>query len=151
MRGTPGRELLRWLFSRQASVIFLSCAVLAVLVLSLIPHPEEVLGKLSLFDKADHLAAYVVLSFFAARAIDRRSVPATLLAVSSCAALGGLIEIIQPLVGRNRELADFLVDLCGSMAGAVIAFCFMRKGRLPSGRWSTRHASRGGATRSVPH
>jgi VanZ family protein len=121
MSGAPGRASPRWICSRQASVIFLAVVLLAVLGLSLNPHPESVLGRLSLYDKADHFVAYIVLGFFTRRAISRRGIFPVVLAISSCAALGGLIEIIQPLVGRNRELADFLVDLGGSAVGAAIA------------------------------
>lgn len=33
--------------------------------------------------------------------------------------LGGAIELIQPMVGRQRELADWLADIGGVAAGAV--------------------------------
>jgi len=85
---------------------------------------------LSLYDKAGHFAAYIVLGFFTLRAINLRGVLSLALAIAACTVLGGLIEIIQPLVGRNRELADFLVDLAGAAVGAAIAYCLMRKGRV---------------------
>ncbi|MBE3064960.1 MAG: VanZ family protein [Candidatus Atribacteria bacterium] len=121
MSCAPERQKPRWICSRQASVVFLAIVLLAVLGLSLTPHPESVLGRLSLYDKAGHFAAYVVLSFFAMRSIGRRGALPLVLAVAACTALGGLIEIIQPLVGRRMELGDFLVDLGGSAIGAVIA------------------------------
>lgn len=131
MSGAPGRQASRWICSHQASVIFLAVVLLAVLGLSLNPRPESILGRLSLYDKAEHFAAYVVLGFLAFRAINRRGVFPVVLVIASCAALGGLIEIIQPLVGRNKELADFLVDLggaaIGAVVGAVVAFHLMRK------------------------
>lgn len=121
MSEAPGRATLKWIYSRQASVVFLVIVLLAVLGLSLTPHPESVLGRLSLYDKAGHFAAYVVLGFLAFRAIDRRGALPLVLAIASCAALGGLIEVIQPLVGRRMELGDFLVDLGGSAIGPAIA------------------------------
>ena len=134
MSGASGRASLKWICSYQASVIFLAVVLLAVLVLSLIPHPESVLGRFSMYDKAEHFAAYIVLGFLTLRAINRRGVLPVVLAIASCAALGGLIEIIQPLVGRSKELTDFLVDLGGAAVGAVtaivvavIAFPIVRK------------------------
>lgn len=137
MSGAPGRASPEWLCSRQASVIFLAVVLLAVLGLSFTPHPESVLGRLSLYDKAGHFAAYIVLGFFTLRAINRRGVFPVVLAIASCAALGGLIEIIQPLVGRNRELADFLVDLGGAAVGAAIAAVAAVLSRRARGREMT--------------
>lgn len=101
--------------------MFFVVVLLTVLGLSLYPRPEEILGRLSVFDKAGHLAAYVVLAYCAARAIGRPGWISFALAVASCAVIGGLVEVIQPFVGRRRELADFLVDLAGSAVGAVVA------------------------------
>jgi VanZ family protein len=124
-----GRVVLKWICSRQASLFFLAVMLIAVIALSLTPHPESILGRFSLYDKAEHFAAYVLLSFFATRSIGRRDALSLAVAIAACAAFGGLIEIIQPYVGRSRELADFLVDLGGAAVGAAIASCMMRKGR----------------------
>ena len=136
MSGASELQKSKWICTQQASVIFLAVVLLAVLGLSLTPHPESVLGRLSVYDKAEHFIAYIVLGFFAVRSIGRRGVLPLVLAIASCAAMGGLIEIIQPLVGRNKELADFLVDLggaaIGAVVGAVVAFPIMRKD--PAGR-----------------
>jgi VanZ family protein len=121
MSCAPEGQKQRWICSRQASRVFLAVVLLAVIGLSLNPRPEAILGRLSLYDKAGHFAAYVVLSFFAMRSIGRRGALPLVLAVAACTALGGLIELIQPLVGRTMELGDFLVDLGGSAIGAVIA------------------------------
>ena len=111
--------------------MFLLVVLLAVLGLSLNPRPETLLGRLGIYDKAGHFAAYVALGFFAARALGRPSALTFLLTLASCSALGGLIEIVQPLVGRTRELADFIVDLGGTAVGAAIAIVVerVRKGR----------------------
>ena len=121
MSGAPELQKSKWICSQQASVVFLAVVLLVVLGLSLNPRPEAVLGRLSLYDKAEHFAAYLVLGFLAFRVINRRAVFPVALAIASCAALGGLIEIIQPLVGRNRELADFLVDLAGAAIGVALS------------------------------
>lgn len=106
--------------------------ILAIVGFSLTPRPETVLGRLSAFDKLGHLIAYLALGFFACRAMGRPSIFPIVLTVASGAALGGLIEVVQPLVGRNREFVDFLVDLGGASIGAVIAFLTLR--RQSSGR-----------------
>jgi VanZ family protein len=124
----PVRSFLRWLCSRQAGILFLALVLIAVVGLSLYPRPEEVLGPWSLNDKAGHFAAYVVLAFLSVRAVNRRDVLSLILTIASCTALGGLIEIVQPLVGRTRELMDFIVDLGGSAVGAGIGFLIRRKG-----------------------
>jgi len=121
MSGAPERASLKWICSQQASIVFLAVVLLVVFGLSLNTRPEAVLGRLSLYDKAEHFAAYLVLGFLAFRVINRRGVFPVALAIASCAALGGLVEIIQPLVGRNRELADFLVDLAGAAIGVALS------------------------------
>ena len=112
----------RWILSRQASAVFLAAVLLAVLGLSLNPRPETVLGPLTAYDKAGHFAAYTVLAFFALRVFPRRGLRELVLVVGACAALGGAIEIIQPYVGRHKDIFDFLVDLGGALAGAVVSF-----------------------------
>jgi VanZ family protein len=119
--------------SRQASIIFLVVVLLAVIGLSLTPHPEEILGRASLYDKAGHFVAYVVLAFFACRALKRGGLLPVILIVAGCAALGGAIELIQPYVGRHRDVVDFLVDLGGSALGAAIAFLASRTWRSSQG------------------
>ena len=101
--------------------------LLAIVGLSLTPRPEKVLGRLSAFDKIGHLVAYVALGFFACRAMGRPRLYHIVLTVASGAVLGGLIEVVQPFVGRNREFVDFLVDLGGAAVGAVIAYLTLRR------------------------
>jgi VanZ family protein len=133
-RGTPERPETRWICSRQASVVFLVVVLLAVLGLSLNPRPETLLGRLGVYDKAGHFAAYLALGFFATRAIGRPGVLTVVLTLVSCSVLGGLIEVVQPLVGRRRELADFLVDLAGTAVGAAIAIVVARVRNNRAGR-----------------
>jgi VanZ family protein len=124
-----GSVFIGKLLSRQASRILLVVLSLLVLVLSLIPTPELVLGAFSAYDKIGHLIAYVVLGFIAGRAVDRRGPLPFMIVTAGCAIFGGIIEIVQPLVGRRMELADFLIDLAGSMAGAAITALISRNAR----------------------
>lgn len=132
MSSAPPGSRTPWLYSRQASVVMLVVVLLAIVGLSLSPRPERVLGRLSAFDKLGHLVAYIALGFFACRAMGRPRLFHIVLTVASGAVLGGLIEVVQPLVGRNREFVDFVVDLGGAAVGAVIAFLTLR--RQSSGR-----------------
>lgn len=128
-----GSVLLKKLSSRRVSRILIVVMALLVLSLSLIPRPERVLGKLSAYDKLGHFIAYIVLGFFAMRAVDRRGVLPFALVVAGCAAFGGLLEVVQPLVGRSRELADFAVDVAGSAGGAALALLLLRLVRTQEG------------------
>lgn len=133
MSCTPEHSIRKWIISRQASTVFLALALLAVLGLSLNPRPQSIFGRMNVYDKAGHFAAYIVLGFLAMRAIGRRGALPLAVVVASCAALGGLIEVIQPLVGRNMELGDFFVDLGGSVIGAVGAALLLRRARRRPG------------------
>jgi VanZ family protein len=42
------------------------------------------------------------------------------------AAYGGAIELVQPMVGRGRELADWLADLAGIGLGALVGVALRR-------------------------
>lgn len=55
-------------------------------------------------------------------------------------AYGGLIELVQPYVGRARELADFVADTLGAVAGSVTALALV---------WLSARL-RGGAGRQEP-
>ena len=68
------------------------------------------------WDKLYHLVAFAALAFPAALLYTRSLVwvvPAALL-------FGGAIELIQPHVGRSREIADFLADGLGVGIGVIL-------------------------------
>ncbi len=115
-----GATLIEKLLSRRSSRILMAVVSLGVLVLSLIPRPQEILGPLKLSDKLGHLIAYVVLGFLARRSVGHRGALPLALTIVACTAFGGVIELVQPMVGRTMELADFLVDLAGSAVGAGV-------------------------------
>jgi len=115
------------LISPRTSRILVAVLALLVIALSLIPKNEQMPNTFSGFDKLGHFIAYAVLAFFAMRAVDRKGLFPFVVIVVACTFLGGIIEIVQPFVGRKMELADFLVDLAGAMAGAILAAMLMRK------------------------
>lgn len=64
-------------------------------------------------DKVFHLAAFVALAFPLAVVRPRWSG----LLFLAFSAFGGAIELLQPYVGRSRELADLIADMIGVTCG----------------------------------
>ncbi len=92
----------------------LVAAVIAVLTLTPIPAPP--LGPVENSDKVYHVLAFAGLAFPVAFLRPGWM----LVALPIQAAFGGLIEIIQPFVGRDCSLADWIADLIGLGLGVVI-------------------------------
>ena len=82
--------------------------------------PVEKLPTVSGSDKAYHLILIAILTL--PIAIIRPHVLWIILGLSI--AYGGAIEIIQPLVNRNCEMADFLTDAGGAVVGVLVARVF---------------------------
>jgi len=102
------------------------CAAL-VAGLSLMSLPPMPPIEFDFMDKVEHCIAYLVLGalgtmFFARH--NRPRVRAAALSVVVGLALGVGIELLQPLVGRSRELADALVNLAGLIAGSSLFLLF---------------------------
>lgn len=114
------RLSLRW--GRRVLAVMIG---IDILVGSLTP----LLGGLNLIpDKWQHFLAYLVWGFvltLSSRSLGRR---ALYLAVALF--VGAAIEIIQPMVGRQMSLLDFLADAAGLALGALIG--------LPARRLSDR-------------
>ncbi|WP_093164555.1 hypothetical protein [Aliiruegeria lutimaris] len=71
-------------------------------------------------DKVHHLIGFAALTFPAGLLYQR-----SLIWVLPFAILfGGMIEIIQPFVGRHREVADFVAGTAGALVGAGIGWTF---------------------------
>lgn len=103
--------------NRLAKYAYWLAAVIAMTItmLTLLPLPAPPLDTQS-DDKFYHVMAFVALVLPVAATARRAQVwivPAALL-------FGGAIELVQPLVNRSRELADFLADAAGVLLGALI-------------------------------
>ncbi len=98
----------------------------AIVALSLLPVPQPRLSGVHFLDKILHALAYCCLSFllFASQLPGPRP-RLVLVAVLASLALGGLIELLQPLVLRDRELGDLAADLGGAVAGALLALALV--------------------------
>jgi VanZ family protein len=85
------------------------------------PRPEASDGLLS--DKAYHVIAFAALIF-----------PGTLLylrsliwLISAALVFGAAIELVQPLVGRSAEIADFVADVVGVACGLILGLIMRRR------------------------
>lgn len=98
--------------------IGLALAVLALLVVTyalLRPGVPGAVGRFHL-DKILHFLAYFGVVLPVALAAPRL-VP---LAVGLAVLHGGMMELIQPRVGRGAEWADFFADAAGALCGAWV-------------------------------
>ncbi|MCC5955242.1 MAG: VanZ family protein [Natronohydrobacter sp.] len=78
------------------------------------------------FPHFDKLVHFVVFFLIALPAVAVR--PDAWLWIVLCAsALGGAIELIQPIVGRGRELADFVADVLGALAAVPVGRALSRR------------------------
>ncbi len=105
---------------QRISRILVIVVAVIILVLSLLP--KEEIKNVPLSDKFWHFSAYASLSFLAyftfVKSINFKS---TVIIIVACFVFGAVIELLQPLVGRNREYMDLLVNAIGVLVGA--AFC----------------------------
>lgn len=98
----------------RALVVWLSLGIAtAISVLALGPVPEG--PGLPTSDKTQHMIAFAALVFPTALAMPRALLRVCALAL----AYGALIEVIQPQVGRQGEVMDWLADLAGVGLGAL--------------------------------
>ena len=84
--------------------------------LSLIPH----------FDKIVHFGLYAVLGFLWYQSNKQKHSPLFFVLVFFyCFTLGGAIELIQPYVGRTKELMDLIADILGGIMGIACFYLFL--------------------------
>ncbi len=111
----PYRKLLHWF--RQIDIWLLWPALALVIWGELAPSAGEALPY---WDKALHFTAYFGLSLMATIAVkaDRRA----LWGVVALIVLGGTLEIIQRLVGRDAELLDEVANTLGVVTGWALGW-----------------------------
>ncbi len=108
-------------------ILFLVCLA-SVTVLSLIPSPPKLPGSFEYIDKAEHAAAYAVLSMLLLMSLPefRKKITGVLVCVLMLAGYGILMEFIQSFTGRSPELADFAADLAGIVLGLIAKILLTR-------------------------
>jgi len=117
-------SIKKYLFVIRA-VVFMSTA-LAILILSLVPQPPEIISEFSVSDKIMHLFAYIALAFTMDFILPRsfKVKKIILFTIISSTLFGGLIEFLQGFTGRSPELLDLLFDTAGASIGALLYFTF---------------------------
>lgn len=92
-----------------ARLFTFACAA-AIVVISLLPPGST--PDAGWDDKVGHFLAYAVTAAAASQGFRR-----PLLALLLLAALGGGLEFVQDLIGRNADLRDWAADILGAAAG----------------------------------
>ena len=88
--------------------------------------PVEKLPTVSGSDKVYHLISFAILTLPIAIIRPR----AIWIILSLSIAYGGAIELLQPLVNRNCEMADFLADAVGAILGVLVTRALRARRRL---------------------
>ena len=90
-------------------------------------------------DKFGHFGAFVVLGLLLNRGLtlctQLPTVWCSVVTFTSGVCFGGLIEIVQPLVGRTCDIADLVSDALGVVLGImlwVVFLCFVERNASPS-------------------
>ncbi len=133
--------------SRRLLLILTLFSAAAILVLSLLPDPPDLLPRITYIDKIGHWAAYTVLTGLLVLLIRDRFKSAVAvfgLAVGACLVYGGLIEVFQSTTGRSPEFLDLGADLLGALCGAGSALLVLRSIGRKSDQGSDQRANRSG-------
>ena len=107
---------------RTRNIDIHATVVIAILIGLATLTPVEKLPDVSGSDKLYHLISFAILTL-----------PITIIRPKAVWVIfilsmgyGGAIELLQPLVNRNCELADFLADASGAMLGMALSRAFGR-------------------------
>lgn len=126
---------MRWAIGARWARLLLLLALVAITVLALIPQTE--VPVTTLWDKADHALAFLVLGVLAQWAF-----PAARFALPIAPALigyGALLEIVQTLTPtRVGSFADLVADLIGILLAAGLIKLAGSFGRNSSAQMPTR-------------
>jgi VanZ family protein len=101
---------------------------IALFVVTHLP-PERVARAPHIWDKAEHFLAYFLLALLLGTALmltfpRRRKIPVWVLLIGFV--YGAVDEVVQPLVQRDAELADWIADALGVWT-AVLILWLLRK------------------------
>ena len=107
---------------RTRNIDIYATVVIAVLIGMATLTPVEKLPAVSGSDKLYHLISFAMLTLPIAVIRPKAGWVMFILSVG----YGGAIEVLQPLVDRNCELADFLADVGGVALGMAMSKAFVR-------------------------
>lgn len=99
------------------------CALVFAFVMAVLPHPPPI----RVWDKLQHIAAFLVITLLGCAAYPRFSRVKLVLALI---AFGGFIEIVQaiPVVHRDSDWHDWVADII-AVIGALALFQLFRRVR----------------------
>lgn len=119
---------------RHPRLWFLAGVVIAAVIAVLSLLPANRLPNVNMWDKLEHMLAYVLLAFWFGSVIFRRDFPGLVIALL---VFGALIELAQGVMGLGRQ-ADWR-DLMANAVGAVlgVALALTPLGHWP--HWVERH------------
>ena len=107
---------------RTRNIDIYATVVIAVLIGMATLTPIDELPAVSGSDKLYHLISFAMLTLPIAVIRPKAGWVMFILSVG----YGGAIEVLQPLVDRNCELADFLADVGGVAVGMAMSKAFVR-------------------------
>ena len=107
---------------RTRNIDIYATIIIAVVIGMATLTPVEELPAVSGSDKLYHLISFAILTLPIAVIRPKAVWVIFILSV----VYGGAIEVLQPLVDRNCELADFLADASGAMLGMALSRAFGR-------------------------
>lgn len=115
---------------RTRTILLITFSLAAIIAfLTLRPDNGAVSSLLPWDDKVNHAMAFSALIFPVALFRPKWLLPALLM----IAAYGWLIEIVQPLVGRNRDIMDWMADMTGAILGGTAGLLIGQVTALRSG------------------
>ena len=114
-------------FIKRAAFWCLWPAIAVITWGELTPHPPQEVSELLGWDKAQHFIAYFGLALMGVLGWAGRRAWMVLLAVM---ALGGTLELLQAVVGRDAEWSDMLANTLGAATGTLVALLLLRTARL---------------------
>ena len=107
---------------RTRNIDIYATIIIAVVIGMATLTPVEELPAVSGSDKLYHLISFAILTLPIAVIRPKAGWVMFILSVG----YGGAIEVLQPLVDRNCELADFLADVGGVALGMTVSKAFVR-------------------------
>jgi VanZ family protein len=81
-------------------------------------------GEPHIWDKTVHFTAYFIVSWLAVTALKSRAT--ALWAMLGLIVMGGALEIVQGLIGRDCSIYDEIANTLGVLAGGLVAWIVVK-------------------------
>lgn len=110
---------------------------ITIIILSLLPHLPKEMNPFTYSDKVFHALMYLVFSmllFFSLKTRFSEMKNHAAAAIIIVLFFGGIIELIQPLFSRSKDIYDFISDAAGGSAGIFLSRYLIRIFRITFSR-----------------